>query len=223
MKYYHANTKRVFSLLLITAVVSCNGQTGNTNTVVPAAAAAPVGGRCENCELMYVDMPAVIDAVDTSAGWNEAGQRLHIAGKVFKKDGRTPAEGVIIYYYQTDNNGYYSPGEGMNEKAKRHGHIRGWIKTDAEGNYSIYTIKPMPYPGDDIPSHIHPIVKEPGIVNEYYFDEFLFDNDPLLNEARRKECENRCGSGILKTEMQNGVLIAKRNIILGLNIPGYPE
>ena len=28
--------------------------------------------------------------------------------------------------------------------SKRHGHIRGWIKTDDNGNYSIYTIKPAP-------------------------------------------------------------------------------
>ena len=168
-------------------------------------------------------MPANVEAVDTSAGWYEAGQKLLITGTVYKPDGKTTAPGVIIYYWQTDNNGLYSPAPGMNEKAKRHGHIRGWIKTGDDGKYALYTIKPAPYPNTDNPSHIHPLIKEPGIANEYYIDEFLFDDDPLLTTEKRKHCENRCGNGIVKTTMQNGMLVATRDIVLGLNIPGYPK
>lgn len=219
---YHANTKQIFSFLLVTAIVSCNGQTGKSNaTVAPAAGTAIVGGGCDGCEIMYVDMPAVMDAVDTSAGWNEKGRHLLVTGTVFKRDEKTAAPGVIIYYWQTDSDGLYSPKEGMSEKAKRHGHIRGWVKTGAAGNYSIYTIRPAPYPGGDIPAHIHTSVKEPGISNEYYIDEFVFDDDPLLTDQKRKTHENRGGSGILKTEKQNDCLVAKHDIILGLNIPAY--
>ena len=84
-----------------------------------------VGGGCDGCELMYVGMPKNINSIDTSAGWKEKGQKILITGTVFKIGGKIPAPNVVIYYWQTDNNGYYSPKEGMDEHAKRHGHIWG--------------------------------------------------------------------------------------------------
>jgi len=72
-----------------------------------------VGGGCDGCELMYAGMPADISSTDTSAGWYEAGQKLIVSGTVFQPEGKTPAPGIIIYYWQTDNNGYYSPKPGM--------------------------------------------------------------------------------------------------------------
>ncbi|MEO6069440.1 MAG: hypothetical protein ABIN57_05415 [Chitinophagaceae bacterium] len=181
-----------------------------------------MGGGCDGCELMYVGTPTNINSVDTSAGWNEKGQKLLVRGTVFKLDGKTPAPDVIIYYWQTDNNGYYSPKEGMDENAKRHGHIRGWVKTGVDGTYSIYTIRPAPYPNNTMPAHIHTSIKEPNISNEYYIDEFVFDDDPLLTGAKRKALENRGGSGILKVLTSGDLQIAAHNIILGLHIPNYP-
>ncbi len=208
--------------LFFCAANACSNQPNNTNESA-AKPAAGVGGPCESCEIMYIDMPGNIDAVDTSAGWQEAGQKLLITGTVYKQDGKTPAPGIIIYYWQTGNNGLYSPAEGLNEKAKRHGHIRGWMKTSHDGKYALYTLKPAPYPNSNNPSHIHPLIKEPNIANEYYFDEFLFDDDSLLTAEKRKNLENRCGNGIVKTSLQNAVLVAERDIVLGLNIPGYPK
>lgn len=68
---------------------------------------------------MFVGMPTNISSVDTSFGWAEKGQKLLVTGKVYKFDGKTPASNVIIYYWQTDNNGYYSPTKEMDDKAKR--------------------------------------------------------------------------------------------------------
>src|SRR5690606_25906045 len=110
---------------------------------VPAVNQPWVGGPCEGCEIMYIDMPSEIFSRDTSSGWWEAGKKLLVTGTVFRKDGKTPAPGVILYYYQTDDSGVYSPRSGMNEKARRHGHIRGWVKSGSNGEYSIYTIRPM--------------------------------------------------------------------------------
>ncbi|MBK8779898.1 MAG: hypothetical protein IPO25_21785 [Saprospiraceae bacterium] len=39
-----------------------------------------------------------------------------VTGTVFKHDGKTPVPNVIIYYWQTDHNGYYLPKQGLNEK-----------------------------------------------------------------------------------------------------------
>ena len=212
-------------VLLFIILTSCNGQTnGNNKTQTNSSTTKNklVGGGCDGCEIMFVGMPTNISSVDTSVGWTEKGQKLLVTGKVYKIDGKTPAPNVIIYYWQTDNNGYYSPTKGMDEKAKRHGHIRGWIKTDENGKYSIYTIRPAPYPNANIPAHIHTSIKEPNVDNEYYIDEFVFDDDKLLTGTKRKALENRGGSGILRVLISGNLQIAEHNIILGLNIPNYP-
>jgi protocatechuate 3,4-dioxygenase beta subunit len=182
-----------------------------------------VGGGCDGCELMYVGIPEIIKSVDTSAGWSENGQKLLITGRVYKLGGRIPAPDVIIYYWQTDNNGYYSPTERIDPKAKRHGHIRGWVKSNENGQYAICTNKPAPYPNESMPAHIHIAIKEPNIKDEYYIDEFVFDDDPLLTGPKRKSLENRGGSGILRILLDKELQIAEHNIILGLNIPNYPK
>lgn len=183
---------------------------------------AVVGGGCDGCELMYEGMPGNLNDVDTSAGWSEPGRKLRISGTVYQPDGRTPAKDVILYYWQTDHNGYYTPHDLMPEAAKRHGHIRGWVKTGPQGRFTIYTIRPAPYPNDSMSAHIHVAVKEPGIATEYYIDEWVFDDDPLLNEAARQKLENRGGSGILQVIPQDGILTAEHSVVLGLNIPNHP-
>ncbi len=179
-----------------------------------------VGGPCDGCELIYEGMPQ-------SMGWQtnltssvEPGEILTMTGTIYKKDGRTPAPNVILYVYHTDNKGYYSPSNNQ-VHAKRHGHIRGWMKTDSRGRYQFKTIRPAAYPERNIPQHIHPVIKEEGL-SEYYIDEYLFDDDPLLTEAERKKQEKRGGSGIIKlTRNSKGEWIGKRDLVLGLNIPDY--
>jgi protocatechuate 3,4-dioxygenase, beta subunit len=211
-------------VFLFSSLTGCTGQTKtNTPAQNQSNTKKVTGGGCDGCEIMYAGMPATIAAVDTSAGWAEKGQQLLVTGKVYKIDGKTPAPNIVIYYWQTDNNGYYSPKQGMDEKAKRHGHIRGWVKTDENGNYAIYTIKPAPYPNENMPAHIHLSIKEPNIDNEYYIDDFVFDDDKLLTGEKRKVLENRGGSGVLRVLISGDLQIAEHNIILGLNIPNYPE
>ncbi len=215
-----------FFIFIYTLLLSCNLQTKNNNQVqqgTQTITSKIVGGGCDGCEIMYIGMPKNIKAIDTSTGWTEKGQKLLVTGKVYQRDDKTPAPNVVIYYWQTDHNGYYSSKVGKDEKAKRHGHIRGWVKTDEKGNYSIYTIRPAPYPNEDLPAHIHISIKEPTIENEYYIDELVFDDDKLLTAEKRKALENRGGSGIMKVELSGEMQVAKHNIMLGLNIPDYPK
>ncbi len=193
------------------------------NTSCQAQQKYRVPGSCETCELIYVGMPSNINSVDTSAGWSEAGQKLLVSGTVYKRDGKTPAKDVIVYYWQTDNNGLYSPSLGMDKGAERHGHIRGWVKTKADGKYAIYTIKPVSYPNSNNPAHIHILIKEPDIENEYYIDEFIFDDDKYVTGQVRNSLPNRGGSGILHLTTNGNMKVAQHNIVLGLNIPGYPS
>lgn len=182
-----------------------------------------VGGGCDGCELMYIGMPATLNATDTSAGWYEPGIKLLVTGKVLKLDGRTPAENVIVYYWQTDSKGLYSPRAGAHQST-RHGHIRGWVKTGKDGRYKIYTNRPAPYPNASEPAHIHLSIKEPTITDEYYTDELTFDDDPLLYQKKKKGYvpDNRGGSGILRVVVSGSLQITEHNIILGLHIPNYP-
>ncbi|HEX8772961.1 MAG TPA: hypothetical protein VF735_05100 [Pyrinomonadaceae bacterium] len=180
-----------------------------------------VGGGCDGCEGIYEDMPRQPGWQTTIASAAEPGERMEISGSIYQVDGKTPAPNVILYVYHTDAKGYYTPSPNATNLARRHGHLRGWLKTNAGGEYKFTTIKPASYPNSDIPAHIHPIVKEPD-KNEYYIDEYVFDDDPFLTQEKRLRLENRGGSGIVRlAKSSDGLWIGKRNIILGLNIPNY--
>jgi protocatechuate 3,4-dioxygenase beta subunit len=212
-------------LLIILIAFGCKGQTGNNESRSNQKTENRiVGGGCDGCELMFVDLPKEINAMDTSVAWNEGkSQRLIVSGTVFQPGGKKPAADIIIYYWHTNSEGYYAADASTDPKSKSHGRLRGWVKTGKDGNYSIYTIRPAPYPNEDLPAHIHLSIKEPHIEDEYYTDDLVFDDDPLLIPYFKKyPPENRTGSGILKVILKDGIQIANHDIILGLNIPNYP-
>ncbi|HZS09891.1 MAG TPA: intradiol ring-cleavage dioxygenase [Blastocatellia bacterium] len=199
--------------VLLTLLVNCQSAAQSQKKIV--------GGGCDGCEAIYEGMPAQLGWETTITDKAEPGEPLEISGTVYRADGRTPAADVILYVYHTSAKGYYEPAPGATGQSARHGRLRGWMKTDGQGRYKFRTIKPAPYPGRSIPAHIHPIIKEAD-KNEYYIDEFLFDDDPLLVKAERAKQENRGGSGIIKLARdQRGVLIGHRDIVLGMNIPNY--
>ena len=180
-----------------------------------------VGGGCDGCEGIYEGMPQELSWQTALASVSEPGERLEMSGVIYQADGKTPAPGVILYVYHTDARGYYSPAPGAQGFARRHGHLRGWVRTGAGGEYKFTTIKPAPYPQGRIPAHIHPIVKEPGR-NEYYLDSYVFDGDPFLTPEERSRHENRGGSGIVRLARSgDGTWTGRRNITLGLHIPNY--
>lgn len=183
-----------------------------------------VGGPCEGCEAIY-ESPVPFDKLEMLAKlpvatWNGK-KPLGINGIVYKADGKTPAPGVILYIYHTDETGHYTAKKGAQGWEKRHGSIRGWMRTNEKGEYKFVTLRPAPYPGHSEPAHIHITIKEPKL-NEYYIDEFVFDDDPLLTPPKRAQLENRCGSGLLKLLDVGNMYKAERNIYLGKNIPNYP-
>jgi protocatechuate 3,4-dioxygenase beta subunit len=181
-----------------------------------------VGGGCEGCEAVY-ETPVPFNKlshIDTLPDYFEQGPKLVVSGVVYKADGITPAPNVVIYVYHTDQEGLYS--KGTTGWGKRHGYIRGWMRTNARGEYIFYTLIPASYPNSDAEKHIHPTIKEEGFT-EYYIDEYTFDNDKLLNGEKRKRMQLRGGNGVLVTELKDGIYYATRNIYLGRNIPGYPQ
>ena len=191
--------------------LSCSGQVKTQHIV---------GGPCEGCEAIFEYGDKKLTATDTLPDFDQTEPKLKLTGTVFKKDGKTPAENVILYIYQTDRNGLYATKGDEKGWAKRHGHIRGWIKTDRAGTYTFYTFRPAAYPNGREAEHIHITVKEPN-KNEYYIDNFVFEDDPLLKQNTKNQLKRRGGSGIVKPKLKNGILTVKRDITLGLNIPHY--
>lgn len=219
---------QIWFLLLISGLItSCNAQ--NNESSLSGGNKQSVGGAFENSGFTYYGIPKSVSSTDTSPAWNLNGQKILVAGVVYQIDGKTPAADVLLYYYQTDTEGKYlhkaneSRSMPPNELGQTHGYIRGWVKTDKEGKYYIYTVRPGAYPTNDEPAHIHVTVKEPNDINEYYIDDLVFDDDKILNTERRKKMENRGGSGVLRLVKKDGLHIGERNIILGLNIPNYPK
>src|SRR3954469_20205416 len=100
-----------------------------------------VGGGCDGCELMFEGMPKELSWRTTITGEEEAGTPLVVRGVIYRKDGKTPAPGVVLYVYQTDATGHYSPADGQ-VQAKRHRRLRGWMKTGEDGRYEFRTIRP---------------------------------------------------------------------------------
>ena len=225
-------TKLAPLLLLSIIIYSCSGKDKNskkeTDVISPLAKENKTiksfpGGACEDCKLMFRGMPLQFGAVDTTDGWFNEGQKLLIQGTVYAADQKTPVGDVILYFYHTDHTGRYTPVEGMLPSARRHGHLRGWVKTGADGKFALYTNRPAPYPDKKTAALIHVFVKEPYLDVPYQIDDWIFDDDPLVTKTLRSQLQNRGGNSILKTTRQNDVQVANHDIILGLNIPGYPQ
>jgi protocatechuate 3,4-dioxygenase beta subunit len=118
--------------------------------------------------------PRDVSSTGTIATESEPGKRLMISGEVFAPDGTTPAPGVIVYAYQTDNGGEYH-----NDPTTHVARLHGWAKTDAEGRYAFRTIRPGPYPGRTIAAHIHFHIYGGGYPLQWT-PELMFSGDPLL-------------------------------------------
>ena len=166
---------------------------------------------CEGCGAF--EAPANLGWSTRIAGPDEPGEPLTVSGVVYRPDGRTPAGGVILYLYHTNARGVYPRRGDETGMGRRHGYLRSWLRTDAQGRYRFTTIRPGSYPGRTDPQHIHVTVLEPGR-EEYWLDSFVFDDDPRLTAAERARLRNLGGSGILHPTRQAGGWTATRNIVL---------
>lgn len=135
------------ALPAVSLVTDCQGKTSPVRF-------AQEQDECEWCGA--ADAPANPSSRIVIPPPGEPGHPLVISGTVYKEDGRTPAEGVTIYAYHTNAAGIYPKRTPDNKRPQwRHGYLRGWIRTAADGNYEFRTIRPAAYPGRTEPAHIH--------------------------------------------------------------------
>lgn len=170
--------------------------------------------QCEGCEAVSeADAATLTNSARIGPGIDR-GPALAVDGVVYQSDGKTPAAGVIVYAYQTNAAGRYANGTAETLWSRRHGRLRGWIKTGPDGRYHYDTIKPAPYPNDTIPAHIHMTVLEPG-KRPYWIDDIVFDGEFGVTPVYRRSMVNQGGTGIMPLRHDaSGSAHVTRDIIL---------
>lgn len=170
-----------------------------------------------NPRCCFVGMPEAISASLTLATRDEPGKQMLISGRIFRRDGKTPCPGVLVYLYHTDATGIYSRKGDETGIHRWHGRLHGWLRTDGEGHYEIHTIRPAPYPNRRGPAHIHAVVWEPGERTEpHYIPDFNFADDPLVPLRDLERARKNPGRSPVVTLRMNGqgVLEGRRDIVL---------
>jgi len=145
----------------------------------------------------------------------EPGEKLIISGTVYFPDGKTPAKDVIVYVYQTNNEGIYPKNGDEKGHGRYHGYLRGWMKTNINGQYEFETIRPAPYQTHDgEPAHIHYTIKHVNYP-EYWLTGLWFADDPRVKSyLNRIERDGGFSNISTLTKDDNNILRGTRNIIL---------
>lgn len=207
-------TKILLALLLTVFISSCAESQKPVERVL-------LGAPCEGCEAIFEYGGKELSNTDTLPDFDKKGVKIKVEGTIYQADGKTPAKDIILYVYHTNQEGIYAPKKDAKGWGKKHGYNRTWLKTNKDGYYSFYTLKPAPYPNRNEPAHIHYEILEPN-GKYYYLNSCHFEGNNLLSESDKTPKTPRGGSGGLLTfKKENGLLLATRNIILGKNIPGY--
>jgi len=189
-------------LLLATATPAC---AQSSTDPLPA---------CEWCGAQDAPEDAPLTSI-TIAGPDEPGERIRLVGRIYESDAETPAAGVLVYAYHTDADGVYRTEDGETGNGRRHGVLRGWLRTGPDGRYEIRSVKPAPYPNRSEPAHVHTTLTPPG-GPERWLDSTVFLGDPLLSDEQRA----RGASGDRFSEVvdlvpdEEGVLVGRRDIVM---------
>lgn len=123
------------------------------------------------------------------------GERIKVAGRVMDESGR-PLSNVLIELWQANSAGRYIHKAEIHDAPLDPNFLGGGrVLTDADGNYSFYTIKPGAYPWGNHynawrPNHIHFSVIghqfEHRLVTQMYFPgDPLFEYDPIFQSVPR--------------------------------------
>jgi protocatechuate 3,4-dioxygenase beta subunit len=146
------------------------------------------------------DRPSVLTSRARIAPVGEPGTPMVIHGRVFKRDGRTPAPGMCIFAYHTDRTGIYAdPSKGPHVWR-----LRGWALTDSDGRFEFDTIRPAPYPRRATAAHVHVTIEGPGVPR--FSAGLQFADDNLVTAADREESARQGTFGaVVPVQLRDGV------------------
>ena len=128
--------------------------------------------------------PARISSVERIAPVAEPGVPFTVHGVVLDPAGK-PAPAVEVLAYHTDVGGLYAAAGAADPWR-----LKGWAVTDAQGRFEFRTIRPGPYPGNQLPAHIHLIMSTACCGKQ--IAEVMFDDDPIATKevrARMKDIQ----------------------------------
>ncbi len=152
--------------------------------------------------MIHRPAPAVLSSHTSIVAQTEPGKRLIIEGQVFTPDGKTPAEGITVYAYNTDAEGYH--GAHHKDYPPR---LYGWMKTDVEGRFELHTILPGHYPAMRVPAHVHFTLWGSGYPPQWV-DELRFEGGPYITPEMLAEAEGKREFSSIRplTRAENGIL-----------------
>ncbi len=208
----------VLALAILASSAACHARAPGAAETATATGQAPRQLReipgCEGCEAAWEREPQTLTPSIRLAAPSEPGEPLLLQGTIYKADGRTPAPGVVLYIHHTNDAGVYGNGTNESVWSRRHGRLRGWLRTGPDGRYAVHTIRPGEYPGRADPAHIHLTIWEAG-KDPYWIDDVAFAGEPHVNATYRAERENRGGPGIVQLKREaSGRWLAGRDIVL---------
>jgi protocatechuate 3,4-dioxygenase, beta subunit len=111
------------------------------------------------------------------------GSLIHVEGRVLDEDGR-PVRGAIVEMWQANASGrYFHPNDQRDAPLDPNFIGNGRCRTDEDGRYAFFTIKPGAYPVPNSgrwwrPPHIHVSVLGPGSLSRLV-TQMYFAGDPL--------------------------------------------
>lgn len=148
---------------------------------------------------------------DTIPEYQSKTNKLKLTGIIYKNDGVTPANDVILFIEQPNEDGNFDLRKTGDARYVFH---RSWVKTDADGRYTFYTFVPGGDRNYNELQQVYPIIKETS-KDAYALETFLFDEDPLLTKTCRKRMAKKGDpTRILKLKSEEGIFVAERHIVL---------
>ncbi len=164
-----------------------------------------------------------LNNIDTITNFNQKPNPLKITGTIYEKDGKTPAENVLLFIHQANEKGNFKR---KRFYGKRHVNHRAWIKTDADGKYTFYTFIPGKFYFSNGLPQILPVIKEPN-KPEYKIDPFVFDFEGTLSKSYRAKINKAKNSNLVlkltkvKKADSTYIYTAQKDITLGSGIESY--
>ncbi len=152
--------------------------------------------------MIHRPAPSVLSSGAEIIRTNEPGKRLVIEGQVFTPDSTRAAEGITVYAYNTDAEGYY--GEDHKDYPPR---LFGWMKTDVEGRFELHTILPGHYPGMHVPAHVHFTAWGESYPPQWV-EELRFEGDQYITQEKLAEVSGKSEFSLIRplTHTEDGVL-----------------
>ena len=141
------------------------------------------------------------------------GEVLHLSGTIFRKDGKTPLENVLIEAWQCDENETY-------DNTSDDYLLRGAVKSDKTGSYSFKTIVPVPYKASPTiwrPAHIHLRVSSPD--HQDLITQIYFKGDPYLKTDISSSSPLSANRILEIGKNSSGEKVVKFNIVMAETFP----